>query len=264
MTAKVISIANQKGGVGKTTLCLQTAFYLSEAGHRVLVIDMDGQGNTSSRLAPVEIDEDGDEVQCFSGTRASELFNEGLKDIKPMVGKYGIHLIYTPLNDPALFDKEAMPLEVALNPARNCKDLFTQYDYVIVDCPPSLGRKLVAALVLSTHVVCPVKLSGFAVDGVEGLLQTIIGIKTEHNDNLRLLGLVVNDMDRSVSHDRALEKLERIAGHLLFEAKIMHRPPIDTASSLGVPAWSLNYGHVASGEVRRVIEELLEKVNNDD
>ncbi len=66
---------------------------------------------------------------------------------------------------------EAVPLDQAMNPARHLADLFENYDYVLIDCPPSLGRKLVAALVMSTHVACPVKLSGFAVDGVEGLLN---------------------------------------------------------------------------------------------
>lgn len=260
-TARVLSFANQKGGVGKTTLCLQTAFYLAESGHRVLVIDMDGQGNTSSRLVETEVNESGDETQSFYGTRASQLFESEPGEIKPMVGKHGIHLIYTPINDPVLFDKEGMPLEVALLPAKNCEQLFKQYDYVLVDCSPSLGRRLVAALVMSTHVICPVKLSGFAVDGVEGLLQTIIAIKQAHNSNLQPLGLIVNDMDRSVSHTNALEKLERIAGPFLLESKIMHRPPLDTASTQGVPVWSLNYGHVASGETRRAIEEILEKMN---
>lgn len=259
--ARVLSFANQKGGVGKTTLCLQTAFYLAEGGHRVLVIDMDGQGNTSSRLVETTVDESGEEAQYFYGTKASQLFEEDPGELKPMVGKFGIHLIYTPVNDPVLFDKEGMPLEVALLPAQHCQELFKQYDYVLIDCSPSLGRRLVAALVLSTHVICPVKLSGFAVDGVEGLLQTIIAIKQAHNNKLQPLGLVINDMDRSVSHANALEKLERVAGSFLLDSKIMHRPPLDTASTLGVPVWSLNYGHVASGETRQAIEEILEKIN---
>ena len=72
---------------------------------------------------------------------------------------------------------------------------------MLIDCAPSLGRKLVAALVMSTHVACPVKLSGFAVDGVEGLLNTIIGVGAEYNPALEILGILINDMDRSVNHD---------------------------------------------------------------
>ena len=263
MSAVVLSFANQKGGVGKTTLCLQTAFYLAQAGNRVLVIDMDGQGNTSSRLVPFVKDDEGYEVQHYSGTKASELFESDPGPISPIECNYGIHLICTPLNDPVLFDKETVPLDEALNPARNCEELFKRYDYVLVDCSPSLGRRLVAALALSTHVICPVKISGFAVDGVEGLLQTINGIRSNHNPNLRLLGLLVNDMDRSVNHDRALERLESLAGDFLFKNKIRHRAPLDTASTLGIPVWDLHYGHVASSEVRTAIEEILEKINAD-
>ncbi|TMM93210.1 ParA family protein, partial [Salmonella enterica subsp. enterica serovar Montevideo] len=138
-------------------------------------------------------------------------------------------LIHTPKNDPDLFEMEDVPLDQAMNPARHLAELFENYDYVLIDCPPSLGRKLVAALVMSTHVACPVKLSGFAVDGVEGLLNTIIGVREAYNQDLEILGIVIKDMDRSVNHDKALKSLENTVPDLLFENKIMHRPPLDTA-----------------------------------
>ncbi|WP_430381799.1 ParA family protein, partial [Vibrio parahaemolyticus] len=96
-----------------------------------------------------------------------------------------------------------------MNPARHLKELIKDYDYVLIDCPPSLGRKLVAALMIATHVVCPVKLSGFAVDGVEGLLTTIIGVQQQHNQNLEILGIVINDMDRSVNHNKSFTELKK-------------------------------------------------------
>ncbi|WP_163588907.1 ParA family protein, partial [Klebsiella pneumoniae] len=80
------------------------------------------------------------------------------------------------------------------NPARHLAELFENYDYVLIDCPPSLGRKLVAALVMSTHVACPVKISGFAVDGVEGLLTTMIGVREGNSEDLEILGIVILDL----------------------------------------------------------------------
>jgi chromosome partitioning protein len=136
----------------------------------------------------------------------------------------------------------------------------THYDYVLIDCPPSLGRKLIAALILSTHVVCPVKLSGFAVDGVEGLLNTIMSVREAYNPELNILGIIINDMDRSVNHDNALKALEESIPDFLFENKIMHRPPLDTATTDGIPIWEIRYGHVAAKEVEAVLEEILQKV----
>lgn len=258
--AKVISFANQKGGVGKSTLCIQQAFFLADQKKKVLVLDMDGQGNTSSRLGPrVQRDDDASDV-LLSGTKAAELFSDKLDGIQVMACPCGVDLIHTPKNDPDLFDMEAIPLEQAMNPARNVQELIQQYDYVLIDCPPSLGRKLIAALVMSTHVVCPVQLSGFAVDGVEGLLNTIIGVREAYNPKLEILGIIINNMDRSINHDKALKELERTVPDFIFENKIMHRPPLDNATSEGVPVWSLRYGHVAAKETQAVLSEIIRKV----
>ncbi|MGL4734476.1 MAG: ParA family protein [Enterovibrio sp.] len=257
---KVISFANQKGGVGKSTLCIQLAFYLAlKKKKRVLVLDMDGQGNTSSRLAPRQELEDGDYEPILTGTKTSELFAYDLGEIEVMQCPCGVDIIHTPKNDPDLFEMEAVPLEQAMNPARHLAELFKNYEYVLIDCPPNLGRKLVSALVMSTHVACPLKLSGFAVDGIEGLLNTIIGVREAYNQDLEILGVMINDMDRSVSHDKALKSLEQAIPDLMFENKIMHRSPLDTATTDGIPVWELRYGHVAAKEVEAVLEELLEK-----
>lgn len=260
---KIISIANQKGGVGKSTLCIQLAFYLSmKKNKKVLVIDMDAQGNTTSRLAPREPSKAGNrEFETkLSGTTAAELFADTLDNIELLKCPSGIDLIHSPKNDPLSSDVEALPLDKAMNPRRHLSKLMPNYDYVIIDCPPSLGRKLVGSLAMSTHVACPIKLSGFAVDGVEGLLSTIIGIRESCNERLSIIGVVVNDMDRSVNHDRSLKELEKEIPSFLFDNKIMHRPPLDTATTEGVPIWELRYGHVASREVIAVLDELLEKV----
>ena len=258
---KVISFSNQKGGVGKSTLCIQQAFYLTLIEKKnVLVLDMDGQGNTSSRLAPRRYLEDGEFEPILSGTKAAELFAYELDKVEVMSCPCGADLIHTPKNDSDLFEMEAIPLGQAMNPARHLADLIENYDYVLVDCPPGLGRKLVAALVMSTHVVCPVKLSGFSVDGVEGLLNTIIGIREAYNPELEILGIVINDMDRSVNHEKSLKTLEATVPELLFENKIMHRPPLDSAISEGVPVWELRYGHVAAKEVLAVLAEIVKKV----
>lgn len=256
--AHIISFANQKGGVGKSTLCLQMAFYLAEQNKKVLVIDFDPQGNTSSRLAPKK--EDG--TPHFYGTATVSLFDEQCNNIQPLPCPTGIDLIYSSVNDVALSELESIDLQEALRPREHLAAILPNYDFVIIDCPPSLGRKLVAALAVSTHVVCPVQLSGFAVDGVEGLLTTIFGIQRGVNPKLQVVGIAINKMDTSVSHEKAFEQLEAAISGLMLKSIIKHRPPLDRATSEGIPVWSLGYGHVAAKEVKALLDEILEKINS--
>lgn len=258
---RIISFANQKGGVGKSTLCLQSAFALAEAGKKVLVVDMDTQGNTSSRLAPQSKDEAGNVTfQLDGATTAATLFAASLAEPLTVVPcPRGMDLIPTPRNDPAMAEIETDPLEVSANPAKHLQDVVNRYDYILIDCPPSLGRKLVGALRASTHVVVPVKVSGFAVDGVFDVLSSVIGLQQSVHPDLKIAGIVVNDMDRSLSHSRAVAELKQALPDLIFDACIRHRPPLDTATSDGVPVWELTYGHVAAAEVRAVIKELVKR-----
>ena len=260
--AKVLAIANQKGGVGKTTLCIQFALYLALLlNKKVLVIDADGQGNTSSRLGPRKTDENGDEVVYFTGTKTADLYKNHLEKVEVTRCPSGVDLIHVPEGDVSLYDMEAVPLSFTKNPKRHLQELMKSYDYVLVDCPPSLGRNLITALSFSTHVVSPIKLSCFAVDGVGRLMHTILGVQRESNPNLKVIGLVVNDLDRSVNQARSLERLESEIGELLFRNKIRHRAPLDAANSHGIPVWDLSYGHVASKEVIAVLDEIIEKTN---
>ncbi len=255
---KIISFANQKGGVGKSTLCIQMTFFLLERGHKVLAIDMDGQGNTSSRLAL----QPGKEETEYYGTKTSELFRKNLRQIEVMHCPSGVDLIHTPKNDPDLFEMEAIPLDEAVNPGRNLTSLLQDYDYVLIDCPPSLGRKLVAALSMSTHVVCPVQLSGFAVDGVEGLLNTIISVRNSLNPRINILGIIINNMNsRSATHKKAYQQLKREIPDLMFKNLIGGRAPLDNATNLGIPVWKIRSGaaNAAAREVKAVLNEILER-----
>lgn len=255
---KIISFANQKGGVGKSTLCIQTAFHLADRmGKRVLVIDLDAQGNTTSRLAPKVETKKGLEV-ALSGTKTSELFKKGIA-VEPLACPYGIDLIWSPKNDPELFEIEAIDLRDSFNPRDNLKPILSNYDYVLIDCPPSLGRKLVAALILSTHVVSPIKLSGFAVEGVEGLMSTILAIKAGANTDLSIIGFVVNAMDRSKANANSFEELSNKIPEFMLKNKIMQRSPLDMATTLGQPIYEAKYSLVAQREVEAVINEILER-----
>src|SRR3546814_12508578 len=135
------------------------AFYLAEnKALRVLVVDMDVQGNTSSRLAPRSKDDNGNNVDHYSGTRTAELFGAGKLKIQAMKCPAGMDLIHTPRNDPDLAEVEELHPETAENPAKHLAEFAKNSDYVLIDCTSSLGRKLVGDSVAQPHVVCPHKL----------------------------------------------------------------------------------------------------------
>lgn len=257
----VIAFANQKGGPGKTTLALQTAFYLSLKGglkKPILVVDFDAQGNTSTRLMGRS------DLEELGGTRTIDLFNEELKEVKPIQSPYGCDLIYSLMNDVELDDIDSEDLRVILNPAKNLQPLLDEgkYSAVIIDCPPSLGRKLYGALAWATHVIVPVEVSGFAVDGIKGLTRTIDRVQ-EINPDVVLSGIVINKYSsRSDRHRREVKRLEDALGKLVLSQRVAFRTSLDEANSDGVPVWTLNKGsaRVAAKEMRAVILEVCRRV----
>jgi len=248
-------MANQKGGVGKTTVCLQTIYELIARGNKVLAIDFDGQGNLSSRLGF-----DLEEGQ-FHGTRTAELYRNEAFEIKPVICGDNLHLIYANTNDPELFEIESAPMEAAGNPKKHIDTIKDNYDYIIIDCPPTLGRNLLAALALSTHVITVVKVSGFAVDGASGLMKTIGVVQSEVNQNLVNAGFLINMFDNSPTHWKSYNRLKEGLGNLLFENMLRYRTPIDTATSEGIPVKQLPYAHVAAGELELVLDEIIRRTN---
>lgn len=260
-----ISIATQKGGVGKSTLCIHLAHYLvSVKGKRVLVVDFDPQANTTTRLAnPMNKDiEPYDLPSEFPATRTVDLFKDDLDSITVHKCPAGMDLIHTPKNCTELAEIESRDLDVARNPKRHLDTIKDNYDYILFDCPPGLGRKLVAALVASSHVVIPAKLSGFAVDGIEDVLNSILQIRHAVNPDLKAAGIVINNTDANVTQLQLKEMLKGAMGELVLKSVIPHRPPIDTATSRGVPVWTLGYAHVASREMTAALDEIIERVEN--
>lgn len=258
MTTKVVAIANQKGGVGKTTTSLQLVFNLLAKGKRVLCIDFDGQGNLSSRLA-YETDE-GEPLSL--GTRTVELYREDDFELNPTICPSGAHLIRSEKNDPDLFGAESYSGDITLLPKMHISTISANYDYIVIDCPPSLGNNLVSALTMATHVATVVKVTGFAIDGAEGLIRTILGLQGGYNPDLKNLGLIINMQDSSITHKKAAEEIKADLGSLVFDNVIRYRTPIDTATSLGIPVNELPYAHVAAREIERVLDEIIQRANS--
>lgn len=245
--ATAIAFANQKGGVGKTTFSTQLAFYLQlKKKKKVLLIDMDAQGNSTGTML------NGAEL---TSTTTAELFDDVLDEVKVQKTERGIDIIGTQAT-PTAYDIEALPLVKAMNPRKHLAALFDKYDYVIIDCPPTLGRRLSAALMLSDFVVSPQKLSGYAVDGVVNLFKTIVQIQSGPQPKLQILGVIINEWRETAGQKETLNAISEVLGQHLFHHKIRNRAPYDVASR-GVPVWETRGGQKASEEMQALFDEML-------
>ncbi len=254
----VIAVTNQKGGVGKTTICTQTALrYAQQLGKRVCVIDIDPQGNSSTFFEP---------SHNYEGTRVRDLFTDIPGPVIPMVTRFGIDLFHTPENDSELASVEKLPIKQALKLKLHIEKVIGDYDYVFVDCPPSLGIKTIAVFSFADYVLIPVQVSGFAVNGLKGQIETIKAIRHQVNPGLKVLGVVINKLDRRRKRDIiAVENLKNSIGSLLFDTIISYNASLDAAMTEYCPVWKLQEGRarVATAEIDSMIKEISKRMGGE-
>lgn len=223
--AHIMVVANQKGGVGKSTTAVHSVFHFAGKG-KVCIVDTDGQGNASSTMK-----ESGCEVFEIG---ASALFDDKPLNIPEPEGNIGLIAADELLNDVESFDMEAI-----LNPAKHLKSI-EWADFIIIDTPPSLGRRLLGALIAADHVLSPIEPTGYATDGLNDLLGTIEMVKERFNPDLNFLGVLANKVhSTSKSQKEFMGMLIEGLGEAVIPQIIGNRVSVSDAVDSGRPSWDM-------------------------
>lgn len=240
--------SNQKGGPGKTTLAVLYAHWLVERQHKkVCFVDLDSQRNASKTLRAFDA---GVPAALLFGPQALQADAE--KELVLLAG------------DRSLIDVERAQPQVVLPCFRqHVSDLATRFDACVIDTPPSLGLRMSAALMAADHVVCPIELEEYSLDGVTDMLKTVFGVRQKYNPRLQLLGLVANRFNpHSVRQRDALSQLISQYERFVIPAKISTRSAIPEALAAGVPVWRLakSAARDAAAEVLQVFELMQQRL----
>jgi chromosome partitioning protein len=249
--SQVIAIANQKGGVGKTTTAINLAGALAEEGYRILCIDMDPQANLTAGLginlntverSMADVLADG-RCTLLEVVRPTETPNV---DVAPA----HIDLAST---EGELFT--ALGRESVLRDA--IADVVDRYDYVLIDCPPNLGLLTVNALVAADGVIIPVQTQYYAMKGLNNLVKVINAIRLKLNRNLRILGLLPTFYDGRTNLARdMLEELKVVGDHHVFNSIVRNTVKLGEAPLVGRPITL----YAGTSEAARTYRELAREV----
>ena len=253
--SKIISLANQKGGVGKTTTSINLAAALAKAGKRVLLIDADPQANSSSGL--------GVEIRELDNTIYECLVN-GVDPHTAVIATTTKNLSLIPSHiDLVGAEIEMLNIEHREQLLKNVLSrLHDEYDYILIDCSPSLGLITVNALTASDSVIIPVQCEFFALEGIAKLLNTIKIIKSKLNPDLKIEGFLLTMFDNRLRlSNQVYDEVKRHFGDLVFNTVIARNVRLSEAPSHGVSVLEYDPSSKGAKNYMDLANEVIDRNN---
>jgi chromosome partitioning protein len=249
----IVSIANQKGGVGKTTTAINLAAALAMRGRRTLLIDMDPQSNSSMSYLDIRTVERSlydvlSDAQC---ALADVVVESNVKNL--LVAPARIALAKLEAKLVGEIDAH-FRLKDRLDPIRD------DYEFIVIDCPPTLGLLTANALVASSHLLVPIQSSYFALEGTDDLLETVEKVRARANPDLRLLGVLITMHDRRTAIARDIRnQIRTVFGDLVFTTVISKSVRLEESPAYKEPIFTFAPESSGATEYYRLCEEVIDR-----
>lgn len=250
----IISFANQKGGVGKTTSAVNIASELGIQGKKTLLFDFDPQGNATSGVG----------ASKKPGTLTSYSVLTGESDIKSAIQKTQFENLYVvPSNMPLAaaefelsdLENRSFVLKKALESIKN------EFDYIIIDCPPSLGMLTINALSASDGVIIPMQCEYFALEGLTQILLTVKQVKRNFNPILDFTGIIITMYNGRLNLSlNVLEELKKHYASKIFKTPVTRNVKLSEAPSYGMPIQYYDKFAKGTEDYREITKELMERI----
>ena len=246
---KIIAVANQKGGVGKTTTSVNLSAAFAEMGKKVLLIDCDPQGNATSGLG---IEKDGLELSIYDA-----LINDTPMEEIIIQTQFGLDVVPSVM-DLAGAEVELVNLEDKQYRLKKSVELVKEkYDYILIDCSPSLGHVTLNALTAADSVLLPLQCEFYALEGLSQLLSTVQLVQEQLNEKLRIEGLVLTMYDsRTNLAEQVVEEVKTHFPDMVYATKIPRNVRLSEAPSFGKPI----FAYASSSKGAQAYMSLAEEV----
>jgi len=249
--ARIIAFSNQKGGVGKTTSCVNLAAGLAKKGKKVLVIDADPQANTTRHL--------GFNPQTVENTLLELLRDQKTADEIVIKNCFGLDLL------PSRKDLSAAEFDLVIEVDREeylkqkLGSISKGYDYVLVDTPPSLGMLAIDSLVYASEVFIPVQADYLALEGIGQLSQVIDLIKGSANKQLQITGIIITMFSRNNLAKGIAKEVEGYFGEKVFKTRIRRTVSLAEAPGFGKPIYQYDEKGIGSQDYLSLTKEILKQ-----